>query len=90
MIVRVSKLSLACTVALALLASTQVRADEEDVFRPLLQHSQSERKGLVFYVGGQTIAGVVVRLGDDEVEVRNQTHDRIIIRLDRIDALAGN
>jgi hypothetical protein len=29
-------------------------------------------------------------LGDDAIEVRNQTSNRIIIRLDRIDAVAAN
>lgn len=58
-------------------------------FADLLQASQTEKKGLVFYIGGQTVAGVVVKItGNDLVEVRNQTHSRILIRLDRVDAVA--
>ena len=42
----------------------------------------------MFYVKGQTIPGIVVKIGADIVEVRNQTYGRIIIRLDIIDAVA--
>jgi len=59
-------------------------------FRELLDRSEKERKGLMFYVKGQTIPGVVVKIGTDTVEVRNQTYGRVIIRLDSIDAVAIN
>jgi len=60
-------------------------------YQELFEHSQKEKKGLMFYVKGQTIAGVVIRLiGNEGVEVRNQTYGRIIIRLDSIDAVAMN
>lgn len=39
---------------------------------------------------GQTIGGAVTKIGPDYVEVRNQTHSRIVIKLDSIDALAMN
>ena len=59
-------------------------------YRELLDRSEKEKKGLTFYVKGQTISGVVVKIGSDAVEVRNQTFSRIVIRLDSIDALAIN
>lgn len=60
-------------------------------FQELFDLSQKEKKGLTFYVQGQTIPGVVTKMiGEDAVEVRNQTSSRIIIRLDRIDAVAAN
>jgi len=59
-------------------------------FRELLDRSEKEHKGLMFYVKGQTIPGVVVKIGTDTVEVRNQTYGRVIIRLDSIDAVAIN
>lgn len=60
-------------------------------FQELFERSQKEKKGLTFYVHGQTIAGVVAKIiGTEAVEIRNQTFSRIIIRLDRIDALAIN
>lgn len=58
-------------------------------FAELFETSQTNKKGLTFYVGGQTIAGIVVKVnGGESVEVRNQTHSRVVIRLDRIDAVA--
>ena len=60
-------------------------------FQELFDYSQKEKKGLTFFVQGQTIPGVVTKMiGDDAIEVRNQTSNRIIIRLDRIDAVAAN
>lgn len=58
-------------------------------YHELLQQSLNEKFGLSFYVKGQVIPGVVTRIGDDgTIEARNQTHERIVIRLDRVDALA--
>ena len=58
-------------------------------YKALLQESLAQKFGLVFYLRGQTIAGVVTRITDENVvEVRNQEHDRIIIRLDAVDAIA--
>lgn len=60
-------------------------------FQELFDYSLKEKKGLTFYVQGQTIPGVVTKMiGEDAVEVRNQTSNRIIIRLDRIDAVGAN
>jgi len=66
-------------------------AKAPQAFQELLDYSLKEKKGLTFFVQGQTIPGVVTKmLGDDAIEVRNQTSNRIIIRLDRIDAVAAN
>ena len=59
-------------------------------FRELLDRSEKERKGLMFYVKGQTIPGVVIKINADTVEVRNQTYGRVVIRLDSINAVAIN
>ncbi len=60
-------------------------------YQELLDLSQNENKGLTFYVNGQTIPGLVTKIvGNEAVEVRNQMHDRLIIRIDRIDAIALN
>lgn len=79
---------------IALLLGMTLNANAGDaatpaVYRELMQQSIEQKFGLEFYVKGQVIPGVVTRLGDDGVvEVRNQTRDRVIIRLDRIDAIA--
>ena len=60
-------------------------------YQDLFSTSQKEKKGLMFYVRGQQIGGGVVRvIGNDAVEIRNNTYGRIIIRLDQIDAVAIN
>jgi hypothetical protein len=58
-------------------------------WRELLDASLAEKHGLEFHVNGQVIPGVVTAISDDgAVEVRNQVRDRIVIRLDRVDAIA--
>lgn len=59
------------------------------IYQELFQTSQKEKRVLTFFVNGQAIPGLVTKIVNDQVvEVRNQTHDRVIILLDRIDALA--
>jgi ribosomal protein L19 len=60
-------------------------------FLELFQLSMKEKKGITFFLPGQTIAGVVTKVVDTEaVEARSQTYSRIIIRLDQILAAAVN
>lgn len=63
-----------------------------EIFRELLELSQRDKKGLIFHISGQVIGGYVVHILDEgkAVEVRNQTHSRIIIRLERVDAVSMN
>lgn len=63
-----------------------------DLYRDLLLYSQRERRGLTFYVRGQALPGVVRHIleAEEAVEVYNQGHDRIVIRLEAVDALAQN
>ena len=84
--------SIACTLALnaTIPALTAAQSSASQSFRELLDRSEKERKGLMFYIKGQSIPGVVVKIGTETVEVRNQTYGRIIIRLDSIDAVAIN
>ena len=57
-------------------------------FSDLMEKSMAEKFGLEFYVDGQVIPGVVTKLpGDGTVEVRNQSRDRIVIRLRRVSAI---
>lgn len=55
----------------------------------ILNQSLNQKKGMTIYIGGQVINGVFVkRIDANTIEVRNQTYNRIIIRVDRIDAIA--
>ena len=67
------------------------QAQSSQAFRELLERSEKDKKGLTFFVRGQTISGIVVKIvGADVVEVRNQTFSRIIIKLENVDAVAIN
>ena len=79
---------LSSTYAAAPLIGAEPAANQS--IRELLEKSEKERKGLMFYVKGQAIGGAVTKIGPDYVEVKNQTYSRIIIRLDSIDAVAQN
>ncbi|HEY1372409.1 MAG TPA: hypothetical protein VGH50_08055 [Candidatus Binatia bacterium] len=60
-------------------------------YQELFERSAKEKKGLNIYVRGQTIGAVFVKMiGNDAIEVRNQTYGRIVIRLESIDAMAIN
>jgi hypothetical protein len=93
-----SLVTISCGVALLLLTlaprttfSQSPSTKSPQSFQELFDYSLKEKKGLTFFVQGQTIPGVVTKmLGDDAIEVRNQTSNRIIIRLDRIDAVVAN
>ena len=56
--------------------------------RELLEASQHEKKGVVLYVKGQSIAGAVVKTSADTVEMRSREYNRIVVRIDAIDAAA--
>lgn len=72
-------------------ATTSPQGGTNQMFQELIDQSMKEKKGLTFFVKGQTIAGIVTKqTGPDIIEVRNQTYSRIIIRLDHVDAVAIN
>lgn len=54
-----------------------------------LEESKSAKKGITFYVNGNTINGYVVNINKDNgtIEVRNQTTSKILIFVDKVDAI---
>ena len=55
----------------------------------VLNQSLTQKKGMSIYIGGQVINAIFVkRIDGNTIEVRNQTFGRIIIRMDRVDAIA--
>ena len=60
-----------------------------DPLRTALEDSKASGKGLSFYVNGQTIPGVVVSVDDKYVVAKSQAQGTIVIRLDKIDGVAG-
>ena len=55
----------------------------------ILNTSLAQKKGMSIYMGGQTINCVFVkRIDGNTIEVRNQQFGRVVLRIDRIDAIA--
>ena len=53
-----------------------------------LATAMEAKRGLTFYVKGQSIGGAITKMGNGFVEVRSQAASRIVIRIDSIDAVA--
>jgi hypothetical protein len=62
----------------------------EQRLETMLNDSREKRRGLVFHVRGQRIAGEVREIATDAIVVANQEYDRILIRRALIVALEGN
>ena len=90
MLTRAVPLMLALAFAVLAPHALAAQSDAQQAFQELFAQSQKDKRGLTFYVKGQQIPGIVTRvIGNDAVEVRSQTHNRVIIRIDQIDAVAG-
>ncbi len=58
-------------------------------YKDLLELSQKEKRGLTFFVKGQTISGIVTEIIENQAVVaRSQMYSKIIIKIDSIDAVA--
>ena len=64
-------------------------AEPPNNIEQLLGAAQQEKRSVMLYVGGQAIGGAVLRIEPGRsVELRNQQYGRIVVRLDRVDAVA--
>ncbi len=73
----------------ALMAAPAMAAKEETaMFDELIKASMESKKGLTFYLDGQTIGGAVTKIGAGFVELRSQQYSRIVIKLDSVNAVA--
>jgi hypothetical protein len=80
------------TVAMATLGAVYApqaqAADTNKGIEQALATAQQEKKGITLHVSGQTIGGGVVRIEPGQfVEMRSQQYGRIVVRIDRIDAV---
>jgi hypothetical protein len=80
----------ACVAAMLVLGSGSARAAEPaSNIEQMLGAAQQEKRSVMLYVGGQAIGGAVLRIEPGRsVELRNQQYGRILVRLDRVDAVA--
>jgi hypothetical protein len=69
-------------------ATAVVFGKEPEAMREVLEESLKSKKGLMLYVKGQAIPGVVMKISAEVVELRSQEYSRIVARLDSIDAVA--
>jgi hypothetical protein len=56
------------------------------MFQQILEVSQNEKKGVMLYVKGHQIGGVVTKVSADSVEMRSREYSRIVVRIESIDA----
>jgi len=71
------------------LASLSASAFAADPLRTALEDSKASGKGLSLYVNGQAIPGVVVSVDDKYVVAKSQAQGTIVIKLEKIDGVAG-
>lgn len=88
---RQTLLSLVLVSVLATTATTASQAAEAGRgIEQTLASALQDKRGILLYVGGQTVAGAVTRIEAGQwVELRSQQWGKIIVRLDRIDAIAA-
>jgi hypothetical protein len=59
-----------------------------ELLKPILEESQKSKKGITFFVNGTTVIGYVTNIiGDTAVEAKNQRSSKVLIAIDRIDAV---
>lgn len=83
-------LFLACGLAAPVFASETAMSDFRTALDATLKKSQEAKRGVVFHVNGASIPGVVKEIYGDTVVVANQQHGRILIRIERIDAVEAD
>jgi hypothetical protein len=74
--------------AAAFAAGSIVAGKDSDTMREILESSQKEKKGVMLYIKGQSIGGVVVKIDGEFAELRNREYSRIVVKIDSIDAAA--
>lgn len=84
----VSSLAMASLLAVVPLhAQTGGNADFRSELTSILERGMESKRGIIFHISGEEVAGVVKRILKDAVLVANQEHATILIRIDRIDAV---
>lgn len=84
------RLVAALAVAGSLASGSAQAADAVQGIEQALAAAQQDKRGITLFVAGQTISGAVTRIEPGRwVELRSQQFGRIVVRLDRIDAVAA-
>ena len=80
---------LAVAASLTSLHSNSASAAPMNAIEQSLENSRTNKRGVTVYVGSASVAMVVTEIADGFVIGRSQQYDRIVVRLDRIDAAMG-
>jgi hypothetical protein len=72
----------------AALAAPNLVGKDWSMFQELLDASMKDKKGVMIFMGGQSIAGVVVKINGESVELRSREYSRIIVKSEAITAVA--
>lgn len=83
-------LSFASSAAISAEPAPSGAKDFAGALKAQLESSRDTKRGVMFYVDGQAIPGVVKEILPDAVIVSSQEYGRIVIRLSSIDAAASN
>lgn len=84
----IASLAMASLIAVASLhAEPATNADFQSELHSIFERGIETKRGIIFHMNGEEVAGVVKRIFKDAVLVSNQEHATILIRLDRIDAV---
>ena len=62
--------------------------DNPTMFQSVLEASLNEKKGVMLYVKGQSIPGLVTKINADCVELKSREYSRMVVKLESIDAVA--
>ena len=82
---------IAAPALLAVISTTTsaLAQDSSGAFTQALEQSMKDKRGIKLYLNGETVAGAVTKIeGTQWVELRSQEYSRIIVRIDRINAIA--
>jgi len=76
--------------AVTLASGAASAVDAAQGIEQALNAAQQDKRGITLYVSGQAIGGAVTRVEPGQwVELKNQTSNKIIVRIDRIDGIAA-
>jgi hypothetical protein len=58
------------------------------MYQAIFDKSIAEGKGVLLWLNGQTVSGIVVKVHEDFLELRSREYSRIVVRLSSINAAA--
>lgn len=79
--------SLSLFAACALCASQLTHAAASDALRSALEQSRDEKRGVTVVVAGRDVGMLVTEINGDYVLGKSQQYEKIVVRIDRIDAV---